>query len=277
MNHTLNSSLAYAGMGYAVLPIKERAKIPLVSHGLKDATTDERLIRAWWDRWPNANVAIRCDRLAVIDIDPGAIWPNEKLREAIRAVRPALQRTPRGGWHIIFRLPDGKNWRPRAGRIAEHVDTRCGPGCYLMVAPSVTEQGQYRWIRPLRLAETLPPPPEILIQVLDSLEDRSPSKPFHADPWSSCSDIPEGCRNTQLARLAGRLRYVGLDKQEIENVLLTINSLRCRPPLPEAEVRRIAKSIGQYPPGSDFSMAMSKAWAKAITHRRKRYVRRYPV
>jgi Bifunctional DNA primase/polymerase, N-terminal len=67
------AALIYAGLGLPVLPIFEMnghrctcekvncaspAKHPRTSHGLKDATTDQRQIRTWWTRWPNANVAI---------------------------------------------------------------------------------------------------------------------------------------------------------------------------------------------------------------------------
>src|SRR5262249_42561498 len=40
-------------------------------HGFKEATTDEATIRAWWTRFPNANIAtptgVWCD---VVDVDP---------------------------------------------------------------------------------------------------------------------------------------------------------------------------------------------------------------
>ena len=42
-------ALAYAACGMAVFPVKADKK-PLTEHGLKDATTDEAQIRAWWAR-----------------------------------------------------------------------------------------------------------------------------------------------------------------------------------------------------------------------------------
>ena len=285
----LDAALEYAGIGYPVLPIKPREKRPLTAHGLHDATTNEAVLREWWGRWPNANLAIRCDRLAVIDIDPGASWPPEDLRQEIKAAKPALQRTPRGGWHILFRLPEGKAWGPTAGKIAEHVDTRCGQGCYLMVAPSTTERGRYRWIRPLRPAEELPLPPEALVKIFDSLAVQSTVREATATttPTASCvgigeftlSDIidqviiPEGCRNTRLTSLGGKLRRMGFDSGTIENILQTTNHLRCRPPLPEGEVSRIAQSVSRYPAGPALAWTMSRAWRKSIAHRRTRYVK----
>ena len=258
-------------MGYPVLPIKPREKRPLTAHGLHDATTSEAVLREWWGRWPEANIAIRCDKLAVIDVDPGASWPPEDLRQAIKATSPPLQHTPRGGWHLVFRLPPSKQWRPRAGAIATHVDTRCGPGCYLLVSPSRTAQGSYTWIRPLVHPEDLPLPPEGLIKALDELEGRTfRYESYEGDPAGG-PIIEEGCRNAELTRLAGKLRRAGLSQTEIETTLFTANRLRCRPPLPDSEVARIAKSVARYPAGGQINGAsvIRRAWAKAIRWRRK--------
>lgn len=170
----LAGALHYAAMGYPVLAIVAGAKRPLTPHGLKDATMDSGGIRCWFRRWPHANVAVRTDTIVAIDIDSGATWPPEDLRQAIKAAGPALQRTPRGGWHLIFRLPAGKRWRPRAGALAACVDVKSGPGAYRCVAPSKTPRAVYRWVRPLRRPDCLPLPPAELIDALDDLERPGP-------------------------------------------------------------------------------------------------------
>jgi hypothetical protein len=266
-----DAACQYVKLGYPVLPIKPGEKRPLTTHGLHDATTNEAVLREWRGRWPEANIAIRCDKLAVIDIDPGASWPPEDLRQEIKATKPALQRTPRGGWHIIFRLPEGKAWGPTTGKIAEHIDTRCGQGCYLMVAPSTTERGRYRWIRPLVPPDDLPLPPAGLIKALDEWERRPLRyESYEGDPAGG-PIIEEGCRNAELTRLAGKLRRAGLSQTEIETTLFTANRLRCRPPLPDSEVARIAKSVARYPAGGQINGAsvIGRAWAKAIQWRRR--------
>lgn len=58
-----------------------------------------------------------------------------------------------------------------------------------------------------------------------------------------------GQRNSTLASLAGTMRRRGMTKAEILAALLAANRGRCRPPLEESEVRRIAASIARYPPG----------------------------
>jgi hypothetical protein len=62
--------------------------------------------------------------------------------------------------------------------------------------------------------------------------------------------IREGTRNVALASVAGSLRNRGLDAETICIVLLELNQRRCEPPLAEAEVVGIGRSIGHYPPGS---------------------------
>lgn len=53
--------------------------------------------------------------------------------------------------------------------------------------------------------------------------------------------IGEGQRNEAMSRLAFKLRKAGLDVNEIEAALLAANASRCWPPLPEDEVRGIAR------------------------------------
>ena len=62
--------------------------------------------------------------------------------------------------------------------------------------------------------------------------------------------IRDGQRNVTLASVAGSLRDRGLDVETICIVLLEVNQRRCEPPLAEAEVVGIGRSIGRYPPGS---------------------------
>ena len=91
-NPFISAALSYARLGWPVIPLHypvggggcscnnpacdSPAKHPigkLVPHGLKDATTDEELIRQWWARYPQANIGIRTGAesgLVVLDIDP---------------------------------------------------------------------------------------------------------------------------------------------------------------------------------------------------------------
>ena len=58
--------------------------------------------------------------------------------------------------------------------------------------------------------------------------------------------LPEGGRNDGLTRYGGGMRRGGASHVEIEQKLLQENMRRCRPPLPENEVRKIAASVARY-------------------------------
>src|SRR5437660_12610684 len=52
-----------------VLPLEPAGKVPLGGYGLQHATRDTDVVRGWWREWPQANVGVRCDGLAVVDVD----------------------------------------------------------------------------------------------------------------------------------------------------------------------------------------------------------------
>ena len=71
----LDYALAYAALGWHVLPLKPRAKEPLARlapHGALSATTDPATIHAWFKAAPDANigVAVEPSGLVVLDKDP---------------------------------------------------------------------------------------------------------------------------------------------------------------------------------------------------------------
>jgi Primase C terminal 1 (PriCT-1)/Family of unknown function (DUF5906) len=63
--------------------------------------------------------------------------------------------------------------------------------------------------------------------------------------------IYEGGRNTALTSMAGTMRRKGMTQAAMEAALLTQNAATCSPPLPEKDVRAIAKSVSRYEPESD--------------------------
>jgi hypothetical protein len=75
----LDLALLYASLGWRVFPTHSLrdgdcscgdpgctspGKHPRTPRGCKDASADERRIRAWWKRWPDANVAVATGRAA---------------------------------------------------------------------------------------------------------------------------------------------------------------------------------------------------------------------
>ena len=63
-------------------------------------------------------------------------------------------------------------------------------------------------------------------------------------------DIPEGARSTTLTSFAGSMRRRGMTEESIAAALLEENK-RCVPPLSDADVRAIARSVAGYQPYHD--------------------------
>jgi hypothetical protein len=248
----LEAALQYAAMGFQVFPCIANTKEPATPHGFKDATTDVEVIKSWWKRWPDANVAIATAGLLVIDGDPGCeTWRNQ--HDFGRVPKSA---TPRGGRHYFYRRPKGKPWKCSAGKLAKGVDVRTNGG-YVVLPPSRVKGGDidggYSWLRELRRRDELPLPPSWLTAELDRLYSPAgrdnPERNGHA-PDLNCK-LEEGERNDRLYRLACSLRGKGFAQASIEAGLLAENRTRCAPPLPDKEVRGIAKSAGKHAPGKE--------------------------
>ena len=122
----LEAALEYARQGLQVFPLKPRGKTPLTQHGHKDATVDETIIQSWWEKWPDANIGIRCDGLLVTDFDGyvGTESRNRLITDNGELPITWTVKTGGGieaepkeqGLHIIYRVPNGLNVRPGAGK-----------------------------------------------------------------------------------------------------------------------------------------------------------------
>lgn len=247
----LNEAIRLANLGYRVFPCVPGKKNPLTEHGLRDATADQQIIERWWQSYPAANIGVSAAGLLVIDVDPdGFDWLTGEREESLLSAAGAISYTPRGGKHLIFRKPAEKTWRCSTGRLYRGVDVRTDGG-YIVVPPSVTQNGQYRWADGKQLAlppDQLPEPPSWLCELLDQKAKPRRQKNANSANGKLPDVIPMGMRNSTLTKIAGSWRCRGYSKDELFEILCTINERRCQPPLDRNEVMRIASSIARYPP-----------------------------
>lgn len=154
----LAAALWYVGHGVPVFPLTERAKTPLPrSHGCRDATVDVDAVRAWWGRFPNANIGIATGHVVdVIDIDGlrGNIALAGMLGDAPHALDHVIGKvsTPRpGGRHLYVPTRAGYS---NGAKLDDGIDYR-GRGGYVVAPPSYvverTYEGRYTWTQPLTL------------------------------------------------------------------------------------------------------------------------------
>lgn len=146
----LRAGLSYARRSIPIFPCEPSSKRPLTYNGFWDATTNEGHIRAWWRRWPSANVGVPTGKrsgLLVLDVDPRGGSPQSLSileRENGPLPRTARARTGGGGLHVYFRYPAGEEVRNSVGLLGDRLDVR-GERGYVVFPPSCT-QGAYEWI-----------------------------------------------------------------------------------------------------------------------------------
>ena len=159
-NH-LPAALAYGKAGLCIFPILEGTKDqPLIKQWGIRASCDAAQITEWWTRWPQANIGLACMKsgIAVIDSDvpngEGTLqWLADMEDKILSPTKMA--RSPRGGIHRFYR----GRIATTAGKIGENVDTRgvgSGNGGYVLLAPSRTKDGSYKWIEKAPMAEIDP-------------------------------------------------------------------------------------------------------------------------
>ena len=240
----LDVALECAARGWHVFPCGPD-KRPLTRHGFKDASCDPAAVRALWEAHPAASVGIAtgASRLVVVDLDckKGARgldeWRRLVAELGAQLEDTTLVDTPSGGNHVYYRA-NGHRVGSTAGKLAPGIDTRAEGG-YVVGAGSPG----YLYVEghgPERLAA--------LPAALGERLAYATAKPAAARPSDSGEVIAEGRRDATLASLAGSMRRRGMTAEAIGAALRAENAARCRPPLPERDVARIAESVARYEP-----------------------------
>lgn len=217
------AALLYAAHGIPVLPL--RGKHPLLpkrsgGRGVHDATTDPDQLRAWWRRWPNANIGLRCGVcFDVVDVEVHGQASLQQLLAEYGGARiggPRV-RTGSGGWHLYVE-PTGL---PDTIGVLERVDYRAADR-YVVAPPSrhPTTGQPYRWVAgrevgtplgqlPQALRELLTPPPKITRDPAPAVRPAVAGHPYgRAALQAECAELaatPKGERNRQLWESARNL------------------------------------------------------------------------
>jgi len=216
-----------------VFPLQPRSKEPL--RGLRWADADADSVQRAWETAPeDANRAVRLDDLTVIDCDsPEAV----ELWERVGPPTPLQVSTGRGR-HFYYQ----RNLALRSGPLVPGIDIKTGPRAYVVAAGSTHPNGAH-----YELLGDGPPaelPDEAVTALRPTAVPALTGEP-NADEWDT---VPEGMRNVVLASLGGVLRKQGADEQVINRMLAGFNRAFCEPPLEDAEVASIARSITRYEP-----------------------------
>ena len=269
-NPMRDAALDYVARGYSVLPLhsavngscsctkgsacESRGKHPRTKHGLNDATTDAATIRAWWEKWPDANIGVNMgvSGLAAADVDVRGekaglqTWETVKAEHGSIVENTAIVITPTDGMHAWFEagpysIASGEN------ALGMHVDVKAEGG-YLVAPPSSIDGVPYRWKEGHGL-DRLALIPESLARAMSAPKQRLRQR----DADAVSERIPAGKRHSTLVSLAGAMRNRGAGEGEIAALLHATAAERCDPPYADADdIDAIARdaagwSIGEAP------------------------------
>jgi len=257
----LEAALSYVQAGWPVLPLwsvdeegkctcgksdcRHPGKHPqghLAPHGLNDATVDEATVERWFGA-NDLNIGVCTGSesgLLVLDVDPR--HGGDKSLEALEKKHGPLPmsrkaKTGGGGWHLYLKYPDD-DVRNSASSLGAGLDIR-GKGGYVIAPPSRHMSGDvYEWD-----GDPTTPLAECPNWMYNG---HTKKKQQQKEPGDA---IPEGDRNSTLTSIAGSMRRKGCGQEAIYAALSEENKKRCKPPLADSEVKRIAESICRYKPG----------------------------
>jgi putative DNA primase/helicase len=258
----LNYALRYACQyGWPVFPLHSirdgkcscdkpdcvnQGKHPCTQHGFKDATTNEKKIREWRWRWPQANIGRptgRTNGVVVLDIDPrhGGLENLAELEATHGPLDTLSLITGSGGVHYHFLAPE-ISLKSLDGAIASGIDTKAEGG-YVILPPSNHLSGDlYRWGNKRTPAHI----PDWLLNLWPK-QQQSPSR---SGAPAIYGDIIDGNRDKTLTSWAGSMRQRGMSEGAILAALRYENEMRCKPPLPDDIVQQKARGMSRYKLGS---------------------------
>ena len=171
----LQTALQLLSYGLDVHPLKPRDKAPAgldgYGTGWREAKWGPKELAAHWQKWPDANLGLRCGSTGWVALD---LDGDEWVEWALQHFPPTPLRTVSGsgkGGHLIYRWPIGTPVPKRRLDVPDLPDSRrdkahthkggdlYGDGSQIVLPPSVHPSGGlYRWDfdGPLPPVETVP-------------------------------------------------------------------------------------------------------------------------
>lgn len=262
----LDAALDYARRGWRIFPVRRpgldggcscgdpKCTIPGKHPHIKEwpilATTDETTIRRWWQQSPGDNIGHELTERIGLDVDPRHGGHTSLL--ALLAEIGPLPATPTvltggGGEMYLFDAVD-VTVKNNAGDLAPGLDIRTSGGMVLL-PPSLHRSGRrYEWEASSHPDDVpIAPIPARLLDRIKASQSRGGMR-TGTPKTTGTNQIGEGQRNRALFAAGCALRRHGASFEAILAALLTDNAIRCTPPLPDEEVRKIATSAVGYDP-----------------------------
>lgn len=257
-NNIINSNYTTKGQelieqGFAVYLLSQGTNTPHKgSNGHLDATRDVNVLANMFDKYgvdSNIGIVLKDTNLVCLDIDrhtPSKNGLRSLLRAGIKANfdNETVEKTPRNGLHIFFRVPDSVDVTNLKRNLLDGVELITDR---VTVAPSVKQLDggfiSYQHIgKPFSEANMMP---QWLIDLAYSVPTSGHKRvPRYSiqERWKMVLDgFTEGERNKQAVSLAGYLLRIDINPNTAYEIIQKINS-SSSVPLPDEEINVIYKS-----------------------------------
>lgn len=243
MSEMLSAALAQAVAGVPVFPCNPSTKAPLVEGGFQSATTDEDVIRRWWEKWPSAMIGMPTGAVTgifVLDIDIKdgysgfvSLFTVEGTYQSLPVTKTVT--TPSRGEHRYFKYPADIEVKCSTSKVGRCLDIR-GQSGYVIIPPSRNAAGKCYEESPADIADA----PDWLINLILGRGISSFEKKVR-NATTNIRQAESGTRNETLNReafqialaigdgegevlvahsaLSAAAAEIGLDATEIERTL----------------------------------------------------------
>ena len=130
----------------AACPPRNRGKHPRISRWEEQASTDPAQIRAWWGKWPVANIGVACGKAGYLVLDLDAYKSEYGGAGLSAAERQTITcQTGGGGLHLWYRMRPEDTFGNSAEGLPPGIDIRAHGGM-VVVPPSLHPSGRrYEW------------------------------------------------------------------------------------------------------------------------------------
>jgi hypothetical protein len=275
----LDIALQHIARGWHVFPCQPKTKKPLIDGGEKwaNASGDETQVRAWWAKWPDANVAVAGNGsgIAVLDIDHGLIdnvawraWCERNGIPETYTVRTG--RRPEFGAQMYFAgaIPDVGVWQLDgcSGQIKS-------AGGYVMAAGCIHPDSGQRY--ELICDAPLAPLPDVVRNLRKPVAAPSNNSKVPKTAWSL--PVHQGENRTGfLLEQTGAMRNLGCGKDAILARMIELNEDPeiIADPVSDDRLDNTAGNCAKFPvpdPGPEVTFGGKKE-EKKITDWRERYL-----
>lgn len=251
----LEAALDYGARGWRVVPVAAGAKNPWIDDWQNKASSDSKVIEAWWEQQPGSNVGVRLGEVSgIIDIECDDAAAEVKLAQLFHGVE-IVTATFEGkrGKHRLFKWTAELPFPMKPWFKIGALEFRTGnaKGAQSVFPPSIHPDGKkYRWLvhpEDSGIADL----PDHVIARLWNWVDGDPEAESEGkarrpkEHWERIlKGASEGSRNDDIVSLIGKV-VTGLADLDDEitlqanlQMLVAFDQQQNNPPLGEAEIRK---------------------------------------